>query len=200
MKKVKNLLLQDKKGVSLMIGYVLLIIIAVSLSIAVFTFLKLYVPPGSPECPKEVKLTIEDYSCEENPPSSGEYEINLTLANKGLFRIYGVYIKLGQPGRIYKTLINTGEHLGEPWGDLMFTGLDSEGEVLLGYLNPGAITVKPSSDLTNTHYIYGSGDYESGFIGGVREIEIEPIYLGEENDNQASVCETAIVREKINCQ
>jgi hypothetical protein len=38
-----------------------------------------------------------------------------------------------------------------------------------------------------------------GFHGGPRELVIEPIYLGEEDDNQASVCETAIVKKIINC-
>lgn len=202
MKMVKNLLRLDKKGVSQMIGYVLLIIIAISLSIAVFAFLKLYVPPASPECPEEVKLTIEAYTCEETSPGNGQFALTVTLANKGLLRVYGVYIRLGKPGRIYKPLINTGERSGEVWGDLFFLGLDVDGKPMEGYLNPYLSAVKPSvtSPPNTRQYIYNETDYESGWSGGERELEIEPIYLGEEDDNQASVCETAIVKKRITCE
>ena len=195
MKMVKNLLRLDKKGVSQMIGYVLLIIIAISLSIAVFAFLKLYVPPASPECPEEVKLTIDAYTCEETA-TSGEFELTVTLTNKGLLRVYGVYIRMGDSERTYKPLINTGEHLGEEWGDLFFTGEDVGGNPMNGYLNPYDSAKKPSQGgQTQQLYLYN----ETGFTNGERELEIEPIYLGEEDDNQASVCETAIVRKIIMC-
>ena len=200
MKRVRNLWLQDKKGVSLMIGYVLLVIIAIGLSVAVFAFLKLYVPPGSPECPEEVKLTIEDYSCTGD--GSGNYSLEVTFANKGLLRVYGVYIRLGAPDRTYKPLMNTGERLEEDWGgDLFFIGNDVDGKPMNGYLNPYNSAKKPSVGVyPSVNYTYGSDDYETGWTGGLRELEIEPIYLGEEDDNQASVCETAIVKKIIDCQ
>ena len=93
-------------------------------------------PPGSPECPEEVKLTIDEYSCTETPPGSGEYELKVTFTNKGLLRVYGVYIRLGAPDRTYKPLMNTGERLEEDWGDLFFTGNDINGVPMNGYLNP----------------------------------------------------------------
>ena len=40
MRMVKDLLQLDKRGVSIMVGYVLLIVIAIGLSIGVFAFLK----------------------------------------------------------------------------------------------------------------------------------------------------------------
>ena len=200
MKMVKNLLRLNKKGVSQMIGYVLLVIIAISLSIAVFAFLKLYVPPGSPECPEEVKLTIDDYSCTETDP--GEYSLTVTFTNKGLLRVYGVYIRLGEPERVHKPLMNTGERLDEEWSDLFFTGKDLHNQPMKGYLNPYNSAKKPTEGGSDViEYIYGAhvDDYESSWLGGERELVIEPIYLGEEDDNQASVCETAIVKKIITC-
>ena len=186
MKMRKNLLRLDRKGVSLMIGYVLLVIIAIGLSIAVFAFLKLYVPPSSPECPEDVKLTIDDYSC-EGTNSVNEYQVSVTLTNRGLFKVYGVYIRMGDPNRIYKQLIN--EASDGTWSDVPFVVNGVAG------LNPGVSTIK--GDSANQQYIYdGNAD---DFMSGIRTIEIEPIYLGEEDDSQAAVCENAIVRKTIIC-
>ena len=172
MKMKKNLLRLDRKGVSLMIGYVLLVIIAIGLSIAVFAFLKLYIPPSSPECPDDVKLTIDDYSC-IGPDSDGKYQVELTLSNRGLFNVYGVYIRMGGD-RIFKPLINE--------ADLFFI---EEG---ISGINPGVSIGKGPYDYSETDFTYG-----------IRIIEIEPIYLGEEEDVQAAVCENAVVRKTIIC-
>lgn len=174
MKMMKNLLLRDKEGVSLMIGYVLLVIIAIGLSVVVYTFLKLYIPPGSPECPEDVKLTIEEVTCV--PAGSDEYNVQVTLTNRGLFKVYGVYIRLGEPGKIHKELLN-------PGNDLYFIGT-------LGkpYLMPGE-----TIQMGQPEYQYTPTD------GGTKELEIEPIYIGEGKDAQAAVCENAFVSKNIIC-
>ena len=172
MKMRKNSLRLDRKGVSLMIGYVLLVIIAIGLSIAVFAFLKLYIPPSSPECPEDVKLTIDDYSCED-PNSDNEYQVTMTLTNRGLFNVYGVYIRMGGD-RIYKQLIN---------------------EADLHFINAGVAGLNPGVDVVKGPYDYS----ETGFTNGIRIIEIEPIYIGGEDEPQAAVCENAVIRKTIIC-
>ena len=69
-----------------------------------------------------------------------------------------------------------------------------------GYLNPYLSATKSTIVDSPINYIYGAQDYEGTFSGGSRELVIEPIYLGEEDDNQASVCETAIVKKIITCE
>ena len=154
-----------------MIGYVLLIIIAIGLSVAVFSFLKLYVPPSTPECPDDVKLTIDAYTCTDI--GSGEFDVSITLTNRGLFKVYGVYIRMGED-RIYKPLINE--------EDFIFFANGG------AYLHPEVSAVKGS-------YVYSEG----GFDGGERIIEIEPIYLEEEEGSIPAVCENALVRKTITC-
>ena len=89
----------DKRGVSIMIGYVLLIVIAISLSIFVFVYLQLYLPKDEPQCYDDVALTIEEARCENG-------EGYVILHNRGLFTVDGVFIRVGEEGRIFKEVIN----------------------------------------------------------------------------------------------
>jgi hypothetical protein len=98
-----------KKGLSLMVSYVLLIVIAVGLSILVFAFLKLYVPPESPHCPDDVSLIVTEKKCDT---SAGELEI--TFQNKGLFSVNAVYVRLGEEGRKVKSLVNENVYFSDP--------------------------------------------------------------------------------------
>lgn len=90
---------KNKKGVSIIIGYVLLIIVAVGLSVLVFAYLKLYAPKDKPECKQDVHLIVQDYSCTSKV-------LTLTLLNKGLFKIDAAYVRIGQQGREVRELIN----------------------------------------------------------------------------------------------
>jgi len=76
----------NKKGLSEIIAYVLLIVVAISLSLLVYAWLKGQMPGKTEQCPEGINLVIEDYSC-----SGGV--INLTLRNKGLFVLEGIIIK-----------------------------------------------------------------------------------------------------------
>lgn len=97
---------RNKKGISVMVGYVLLIIIAVALAAGVFTFLRTFIPKEKPECPEEIHLVIQDYVC-----SSGA--LNLTFSNKGLFTVDGVYVRAGLQEKKVRTPLNDPDAQGE---------------------------------------------------------------------------------------
>jgi len=82
--------MKNKKAVSTMVSYVLLIVIALGLASGVFAWLKFYATPPTDEglCPKDVALTIKDYSCDTD-----EDTLTLKIENKGLFSIEGFFIK-----------------------------------------------------------------------------------------------------------
>ena len=85
--------MKSKRGVSVIIGYVLLITIAILLSVLVFNWLRFYVSPETKEtCPEGVSLIIQDYSC-------ANQKLNITLKNKGLFNISGFILRVhDRPG------------------------------------------------------------------------------------------------------
>lgn len=72
-----------------MIAYVLLIVIAITVSIFVYEWLKNYAPKEKVECEDGVSLVIEDYSCLEDINKT-----NITISNKGLFNVDGFFIKI----------------------------------------------------------------------------------------------------------
>lgn len=100
----ESLFQMNKKAVSIMIGYVLLIIIAVAVSVLVYGFLKAYVPKEKPQCEKELALIIEEVkiNCESDVPQS----IDVTVNNRGLFKVDAVFIRLEKEGRRVKKFIN----------------------------------------------------------------------------------------------
>jgi flagellin-like protein len=80
--------MQKKKGLSEIVAYVLLIVIAISLSLLVYAWLKGHLPTKTEKCPEDVSLIIEEYSC-----NTITKEIDLILRNNGLFNIDGMIIK-----------------------------------------------------------------------------------------------------------
>jgi|GEM_PF-775768 len=108
MKEMKGLLLEDKKGLSVMIGYVLLVVIGITLAVLVYGFLKIYVPTNQPSCPDNIALSIEEFSC-----SDGALE--LTLMNRGLFNLDAAYIRIGEEGRVFRELINSQDVFFSDW-------------------------------------------------------------------------------------
>lgn len=86
------MLKSNKRAVSTIIAYVLLIGLAVSMSILVHNWLKLYVAEDESQvCPDAVYLSIEDYSCSWN-----SNQLNLTLKNRGNFIIEDVSVKTSE--------------------------------------------------------------------------------------------------------
>lgn len=85
---VKNMS-ANKKGISELISYVLLVLIAVAIAVSVYLFLKPYAenPLPEDECPDGISIILEKYNCYNNI-------INLTLKNKGLFAVNAVKLKI----------------------------------------------------------------------------------------------------------
>lgn len=78
---------RQKKAVSTIIGYVLLITFALVIAGVVYQWLKTYVPKEGIKCPDDVSLHISDYAFNKD---SGE--LSLTLKNNGQFSVGGIFI------------------------------------------------------------------------------------------------------------
>ncbi len=77
----------NKRGVSVVVGYVLLITFGIILSVLVYNYLKTYVPSDTVSCPDGISLLIKSYSynCTSN-------QFNITLENNGKFYVSGYTI------------------------------------------------------------------------------------------------------------
>ena len=98
---MRGLLQQNKKGVSEMVGYVLLVVIAVGLSVLVFAYLRLYIPKGNLDCQEGINLAIDSagLDCTAN-------ELRLTLVNQGRFSVDAAYVRFAAENRKIRTWIN----------------------------------------------------------------------------------------------
>lgn len=92
--------MRNKKAISEIVSYVLLIVIAIGISAMVFTFLKIYIPKAQPQCPSDLSLIVQDYSCTGT-------ELELEISNRGLWKVDAVYVRLGTPDQAVKKLLST---------------------------------------------------------------------------------------------
>jgi len=92
----------NKRGISEIVSYTLLIIIAIAIAALVYAFLSKYIPGAKAECPQgDISLEIRDVSCRMTTTGT---DLNLTVVNKGLFNITGIGIFVGREN--YKTGTN----------------------------------------------------------------------------------------------
>lgn len=108
------MLLRDKRGIEAMVSYVLMIVIAISLSVAVYGFLKFYSPKDQVKCEGDIQLAIDKLSCSGNV-------LEITLSNRGLFTVDRLQVRIGQEDRISKTVLNSNGYLFE--GEYASSGL-----------------------------------------------------------------------------
>ena len=158
----------SKKGVSEMVSYVLLVVIAVGLSVLVYNYLSVYTPKDLPQCEEDVRIILQSYSCYSGTPGT----LNLTLLNKGVFKIDVAYIRFGAESRKVKTLINE--------NDLYFSDILTGGKT---GLNPGKTATKGFVfDITS------AGRYA---------VEIQPAVFTD--TNELALCESAVITQPIDC-
>jgi hypothetical protein len=80
----------NKKAVSEVMGYLMLISFAIIMSVVVYQGLKTYVPVKASECPEGVSIFGRNVSCSLN--SGGTYDIALNVKNNGRHNIAGYFI------------------------------------------------------------------------------------------------------------
>ncbi|MDD5023279.1 MAG: hypothetical protein PHU63_03865, partial [Candidatus ainarchaeum sp.] len=169
------MLLQTKKGLSVMIGYVLLVAIGIVMSIIVYGFIKTYVPTDPLECPEGVSVFIQNakYDCEANT-------LEITLKNNGKFNVAGYFI--------HATTSAEQELATEDLSDKVANG----GEI---YSNSVLFSIGQNS--------LSPGDSKKTTFKEILEyykIEIIPVRFQEEEGKTRFVsCGNARVEEALNC-
>jgi hypothetical protein len=81
---------KSKRGVSEMIGYILLVTLMLVIGVIVYQWAKTYIPRDSLSCPGDVSVSISSYSCTNF--SDGKFKLNATLKNNGKFGFAGYFI------------------------------------------------------------------------------------------------------------
>ncbi|MEM3113242.1 MAG: hypothetical protein QXI33_02350 [Candidatus Pacearchaeota archaeon] len=165
---------KNKKGLSEVVSYVLLIVVAVSLSVIVFNFLKSQISGEKIECPDGVSLIINEYACE-----TASSKINITFQNKGNFNIDGTYINyanISNGTTLYKLNISGASN-----------DLSSSGFMYFGVHIPSSLR---SGERFKQEFYYG--DHKE-----IKKIRLIP-FINDEKKGLL-ICEKSTLVQDISC-
>jgi len=172
-----------KKGVSVIIGYILLVAFAIVLAVIVYNLLKTYQAKAPIECPEGVSLLISSVSCNEN---NGIYSVELGLKNNGRFNIDGYFVKVSQDSDLQIDTTDISNYI------------DVGGIPINGYVAfEGGDPLEISETVVNIF----EWNTVSAPLGEIYSITLMPIrYTVIENKVQMASCTLAQVREEIICE
>jgi hypothetical protein len=167
----------NKKAVSLIISYVLLISIGLSIAGLVYGWLKFYANIGdTPKCPDGIHLAIMSAPYFEGKVDGSELNLNLTIENRGRFSVAGYVIRASN---------KTDAKIGT------FTIYDSRPGSGVGASSTDA-KFPPAPGNASIHYFNATHLKE---YGKICFIEVQPFII--ENDNIIAC--TQISTKKIDC-
>lgn len=174
MKKTNNNKM-NKKAISELVSYVLLIVLAIAMASAAWFFLKPYAEKPLPEesCPESVNVVLENYSCD-----SSTNIFNFSLKNRGLFNVFGVKLNLVNESGFEKDFL---------WILPDCTGIQN---CILCNGNNGR----------NNEYCLGVGESFSNsysYSENIKTLVIYPVVVGEKN---YQICTNSVVKVPIACE
>tara|TARA_Y100000310_G_C20289625_1_gene626584 strand:+ start:141 stop:653 length:513 start_codon:yes stop_codon:yes gene_type:complete len=164
---------KNKKGISVMIGYIFLITIAILISTVVYQQMKTYVPSEGIECSDGVSVFVKEivYNCEDET-------LKLVLKNNGRFGIAGYFIKGTNSSEDEIATIDLSNH----------TSLGLGGAVIINRI--GKNTINPGSKITSFFELSESG------INKIYFLEISPMRYEEK---RVVNCGSSKIKEALTC-
>ncbi len=171
---------KNRRGVSEIIGYILLIAIVVVISIFVYQWLKTYVPQGALTCPDGVSVAVEyNYSCTENT-------LSLNVQNEGVFSIAGYFIHASNDStQEIATIDLTAYYTG--------TNNETSSGILLSYYN----ILDPGDSETSEFDLSLSPAIASGTLD---KIEVIPMrYVEYKGKERIASCGNSKIKVPITC-
>ena len=181
----KKNLIKNKKGISIVIGYVLLIAVSVAMSVLVYQFLKTYIPKDTMACPDGTSVFVRDvnYDC-------GTGILKITLQNNGKFAVGGYFIHASNSATPKDALATI-----DLSGDISGGGTKSGTSII--YSTGGANGFNPD-DIPKTSQFNVVKTMET--YGTLTKIEIIPTrYQTQDNFQQYVSCSNAKVQQILTC-
>jgi len=176
---------RNRKGLSMVIGYVLLIAISITMSIIVYSWLIRYVPTDSIKCSEGTSIFISDmaYAC-----TPGAETLNITVKNSGKFSVNGYFIhvsNVSDPDALATIDISSRIKVG---------GNVSGNSIVFNYLIYNYLTPdEPTNVRTSSFDVRG--------YGRLYKVEIIPIRRQEEGNKKKIVsCGDAKIDELLVCK
>jgi hypothetical protein len=171
---------KQKKGVSLMVGYVLLVVFSIFLGILTYHILSTYFPKKSLECPDATSLLIESYTYDCNT-----HIMTLNIENNGRFNVGGYFI-YGSSSGVRQRDVELSSLNMDNKSTLSPLGVKFGNPVAKNSLKPNQVEI----DVYNLTKLNQNLTY----------LEIQPIRWQNENRKMNVIlCSDATVRKDIQC-
>jgi len=168
----------SKKGLSVIIGYVLLITFGIIISVIVYNYLKSYVPSEALQCPEGVSIFLKEYSCTDN-------QLNITIKNNGKFNLEGYFIHATNSSNDSLATLNLAKYYAN---SSINVGLNTSSAVYFHV--PVNDSLAPSEDSFNIFNL----------PTGIYSIEIIPARFQKDGNTPRFVsCGSAKIREVLTC-
>ena len=178
---------RDKKALSVMIGYILLITFGIVLSVIVYAYLKTYVPKEFLKCPEGVSIFIEEVNCSDNATTSNR-DINLTMENNGKFNLAGYFIHATNSSDQEVATIDLSQEIIQDSTDGPVVVSNS---IIFTTTSTDVNSFKPNNE--TTHYFVNISE-------NISQIEIIPIrYETKGSTQRLASCGNSRVWEISNC-
>ncbi len=171
---------KSKKGVSVMIGYILLVSFSVIIGAVIYQNLKTYTPTDSIDCPDSVSIFLKEYSCVGS-------QLTLTLKNNGKFNIAGYFIHATTDSDQEVATSDLSSYFIENSGD---GGAILKNSIIFDVVSENTMTINEEKVS-----VFVFGDTPS-----ISSIEIIPVRFQEEKNKMVFVtCGRAKISEEIIC-
>jgi len=171
---------KTKRGVSVLVGYVLLIVFAIIISAGVYTWLKTYVPAETLNCKDGVSFFVK----EADFNNSLSQQLNVTIRNNGRFSIAGYFIHATNNSEQKLATIDLSQYLNSSYDGIVF------GNSVLFSVTSGN-TLKPGEEVTHVF------DVPLAF-GSLYSLDIVPTIFQTENNKERFVsCSDEQVKQVI---
>jgi hypothetical protein len=169
------------RGVSIVVGYVLLVVLVIIMSSVVHQWMKTYVPRDIMNCPDDVSIFIKNinFNCTN-------HVLNLTLQNNGRFNIDGYFIRATNEPDQTLAIVDLSGFFDKDQGS---NGIKAGNSIIFNFF--GENSFKPDSEPVINIFKLEEMIYS---------IEIIPLrYQIEGNKERVVSCGNSRVREKIIC-
>lgn len=174
-KNKRDIIFQNsRRGISVVIGYVLLVTFAVVMGGIIYQWMKTYVPKDSLECNDGVSIFLKEYSC-------NNLELNLTLKNNGRFNVAGYFIHATNDSEQELAVIDLSQ-------DIIKGGNKVGNMIRFGFVDDNSM--KPNDEKKSIFSLSSE----------IYSIEIIPVrFQVEDNKKRLVSCGTSKIKEKITC-
>ncbi len=176
------LLANKKKGVSIMVGYLLLVVFVIIISVLVYTWLKSYVPAESIGCPEGVSISLDDYylDCDNK-------QLNITVKNTGRFNYLGFFIHGSNDADQEIATIDFSAYLDDRFGKMTLY------RNAISYLSSGTNRIAPGNTV-------GAVFDFSSETEQLKYITLVPARLEEKDGRERfAICSDSLIRQNLDC-